>query len=731
MMKKMILITIMLLVLVIPVGKLDASEMVEENEKVGNAETLELDVDTFPDDRLRSYLESEFDNDGDGKIIISEVTHLNLEGIRVYQYDGIEKLTSLTKVTMDYRFFYGHKIILPDSVKTLEMYVCEQSEAREGVIYFDYVDWKPLKDFFIDCRIGKCISFENDVYNRLKMEFVPKYIQDTGVSYIPSAYVMEAVIGNDLECTLKLFLKEYKVIDNEEIVIDKNNFPDDEFRRCLSEKFDDDGDNIISSKDVTFIYANGEYKISDFAGIEKLTALNFLSVDYYGMKNCNLSDNVEHIELYVDKSTGTLDLSGVNWIGLDLAYEGSNGIGEVTDISTNNIISFEPLYFDWTKNGYMPSAYEIFLPIENHGSFSMNNHKYYQFDIYIEEYTNELGVNYHTHIQNYGDSQGVKSNGEMAGTSGESKRLENIWIEVTGNTNLGVQYSTHCQSYGWMPWSCDGETNGTSGESKRLEAIKIQLTGSAADKYDIYYRVHAQSYGWLGWAKNGEPSGTAGESKRLEGIQIVLVKRGENAPGLSYAGIDATSSEYNNIAYIDKNNKEIVVPGNVDEPILTYRTHVQKYGWQEWKYNGEMSGTSGESKRLEGIEINLTNKPYWGDIVYTTHVQSYGWQGKLDDHNTWKSNGEMSGTSGESKRLEAICIDLDGRIADYYDVYYRVHAQNYGWLGWAKNGDPAGTAGESKRLEGIQIVVVKKGAAVPTNNYGGVVSDQTEAYIEK
>ena len=36
-------------------------------------------------------------------------------------------------------------------------------------------------------------------------------------------------------------------------------------------------------------------------------------------------------------------------------------------------------------------------------------------------------------------------------------------------------------------------------------------------------------------------------------------------------------------------------------------------------------------------------------------------------------------------------------MAKHYDVYYRVHAETYGWLDWAKNGDPAGTAGQAKR----------------------------------
>lgn len=348
-----------------------------------------------------------------------------------------------------------------------------------------------------------------------------------------------------------------------------------------------------------------------------------------------------------------------------------------------------------------------------------------------------VDVLYHTHIQNYGDSQGTKKNGEMAGTKGESKRLESIWVEIHGNDNLGIQYTTHCQSYGWMPWSADGEVNGTSGESKRLEAIMIQLTGEDADKYDVYYRVHAQNYGWLGWAKNGEPSGTSGESKRLEGIQIVVVPRGEsfdkNMEGYESATVEPYKSSGGNSPILGAESTDAdkpVVPG-ADEPFVIYQTHVQTYGWQQWVVNGAMSGTSGESKRLEGINIKVSNMPYDGDIVYTTHVQTYGWQGVLEDQSTWKKNGEMSGTSGESKRLEAICINLTGEMAEHYDIYYRVHAQNFGWLGWACNGEEAGTAGHSKRLEGIQIILVPKGEAGPGISYNGISSDMVDPFVER
>ena len=251
------------------------------------------------------------------------------------------------------------------------------------------------------------------------------------------------------------------------------------------------------------------------------------------------------------------------------------------------------------------------------------------------------------------------------------------------------------------------------------------MTGADKDKYDVYYRVHAQSYGWLGWAKNGEPSGTAGYAKRLEGIQIVVVKKNEKAPGLNYAGVNASKGVHDFRAYIAKKNGAITIPGSADSTNIMYKTHVQSFGWQNWVLNGTMSGTSGKAKRLEGINIKLSNAAYAGGVQYRTHVQTYGWEKE------WRKDGAMSGTSGKAKRLEAIQIKLYGEMANHFDVYYRVHAQSYGWLGWAKNGEESGTAGYAKRLEGIQIVLVPKGSAAPANNYKNIQSVNTKAYIKK
>lgn len=143
--------------------------------------------------------------------------------------------------------------------------------------------------------------------------------------------------------------------------------------------------------------------------------------------------------------------------------------------------------------------------------------------------------------------------------------------------------------------------------------------------------------------------------------------------------------------------------------VVTYKTHVQSYGNQNWVSDGSIAGTSGEAKRLEAIyiKLNASKLGYTGGIRYKTHVQSFGWEKE------WKKDGQMSGTSGKAKRLEAIRIELTGTISSYYDVYYRVHAQSYGWMGWAKNGETAGTAGLGKRLEAIQICLVEKGSDAP------------------
>ena len=161
--------------------------------------------------------------------------------------------------------------------------------------------------------------------------------------------------------------------------------------------------------------------------------------------------------------------------------------------------------------------------------------------------------------------------------------------------------------------------------------------------------------------------------------------------------------------YTDETGKEFTATATKSTKMsVSYKVHRQDYDWEEdWKKDGQTSGTEGQCKRLEAIRIKLPDGVSGSSIEYRTHIQDIGWE------KNWSKNGEKSGTEGQCKRLEAIQIRLTGEVEKNYDVYYSVHAENFGWLGWAKNGEEAGTAGYGYRLEAIRIQLVTKGDKAP------------------
>ena len=276
-----------------------------------------------------------------------------------------------------------------------------------------------------------------------------------------------------------------------------------------------------------------------------------------------------------------------------------------------------------------------------------------------EEPEKEPSICYTTHIQDIGWQNQVKD-GEMAGTEGQSKRLEAIKITLKDLKDVKVKYQTHIQDIGWQDWKYDGTLAGTEGQSKRLEAIKIELEES--DKYSVMYRVHIQDIGWQEWRYDGETAGTEGKSKRLEAIQIKIVEKKTRIS-------------------------------------VNYSVHVQDIGWQNWKTEEKIAGTEGKSKRLEAIKIELVTNIKNIKLKYRVHIQDIGWQ-------DWKDSEEMAGTEGQSKRLEAIQLKLEN--TQDYSIEYRVHVQDIGWQDWVKDGKTSGTEGQSKRLEAIQIRIISK-----------------------
>ena len=121
---------------------------------------------------------------------------------------------------------------------------------------------------------------------------------------------------------------------------------------------------------------------------------------------------------------------------------------------------------------------------------------------------------------------------------------------------------------------------------------------------------------------------------------------------------------------------------------ISYTAHIQDTGWQSWKFDGQTAGTTGKSKRMEAIRID-----YKGDVYAKAHIEGIGWEdyGKIDINT-------IIGTTGKSKRLECLC--LKGNFK------YRVHIQDTGWTNWTTADGVAtmGTVGQALRMEAIEII---------------------------
>lgn len=126
-------------------------------------------------------------------------------------------------------------------------------------------------------------------------------------------------------------------------------------------------------------------------------------------------------------------------------------------------------------------------------------------------------------------------------------------------------------------------------------------------------------------------------------------------------------------------------------PNIQYKTHIQDIGWTDFVNAGEVTGTTGEEKRIEAIIIQGNNGI---DIEYRVHIQDIGWS-------NWIGNGQMAGTTGQCKRIEA--IEIHSNVA----LEVQEHVEEIGWLPKSKGTNiKIGTEGKSLRLEAFRINII-------------------------
>lgn len=190
-----------------------------------------------------------------------------------------------------------------------------------------------------------------------------------------------------------------------------------------------------------------------------------------------------------------------------------------------------------------------------------------------------------------------QSEGNIAGTTGEGRRLEAIEMRIiSGPPGVNIRYRAHVQDIGWMDWQTNGGTAGTTNQSRTIEAVQLALDNAPPTQL-LSFDTHVDGWGWLGWIRGGWIGGTTGQGRRMEAFR----------------------------AYVRRNLGE--EPADIQ---IAYNSNPRSVGYQGWRRNGEDSGTRGESRPLNTFKAVLMNRPENMKIEYRCFVQDNDWQGWTD-----------------------------------------------------------------------------------------------------
>lgn len=259
-----------------------------------------------------------------------------------------------------------------------------------------------------------------------------------------------------------------------------------------------------------------------------------------------------------------------------------------------------------------------------------------------------------------------------AGTT-QSKNLSNIVAKCNANS-VDLNISNHFNAF-------DGVANGVE--------VLVYSTSSDAYKYAINI---CNAIAELGFKNRG-----------VKVRSDLAVLRKTNDPALliecCFCDNQEDASRYNAEAManaIVKGVTGVDLSKPTQQIKIAYNGHVEGYGWLNPVNDGTTCGTTGQSLRLEAIQIDTRYLNL--DIHAKVHISEIGWRdyGKID-------NNTVIGTTGQSKALECICLNCTNA-----NLVYRVHIEGTGWSAWTKADgiSTLGTVGQSLQLEAIEMKII-------------------------
>lgn len=138
-------------------------------------------------------------------------------------------------------------------------------------------------------------------------------------------------------------------------------------------------------------------------------------------------------------------------------------------------------------------------------------------------------------------------------------------------------------------------------------------------------------------------------------------------------------------------------------------------------FTSEMGAFDSPEEGFVGIKFRLEYSI--GDVYYRVFRDGLGW-------GAWATNDMTTPFSGESNKVTAIQLRINGHTGNLYNLYYRVVLSDGSVLGWARETQTAGTIGTGLYIQQVQTALYPVEQEFPGSTSNYFYGDSYEGLIE-